>query len=104
MNQRRTFLPVVALLALTGVTLFFLWPRETRLRLRIVRRDEENGKPVVFFRVEGSGQRRIIITEVHQIVGETWQIPSWASQRSPLSDPMKAGKKFGVLAPRNTSV
>jgi hypothetical protein len=100
--SRRKILLVVTSLLLLGATVFLLWPREAGLRLKIVRQTVENGKPVVFFRVEGNG--RIIITDVNQITGDAWQVPMWASQGPPFDGLTTRRKEFGVIAPRNTLV
>jgi len=102
--SRRNILFVVTSLFLIGGTVFFVWPREASLRLQVVRLTKENGQQVVFFKVEGHGQRRIIITDVQQIIGDTGQVPMWASPGPPLGDLSTRRKEFGVIAPRDTSL
>ena len=106
--KRPTILTTVFVgVVLLAVVFYFLWPTLNGgplLRLKIVGRAVENGREVVFFRLEGEGQRRVIITDVHQISGVTWQAPLWASQGPPLNDVSKGRKQFGVLAPKNISV
>jgi hypothetical protein len=123
---------------------FLVWPHSTNaalLRLKIVRQTVEEGKPVVFFRVEVAHSRRIQIRDVERVtpnktdspyeeLGITYSRPTptpelafgafsntaslglmkpskafWApSQASPLLDPSKGRREFGVLVPTKAAV
>jgi hypothetical protein len=109
--------------------------------LKIVRRTVEEGKPVVFFRVEVADNRRTQIKDVEKVVGDSSEGPFegfhityfnsnmapvstiaaspvkaslglleptsnfWApSQSSPLLDPSKGRREFGVLVPTNAAI
>jgi len=107
MKRRLVSFAILGGLGLAVGFVSFIWPRHARdplLRLKVVRQIVEKGKPVVFFRVEGGGRRRVIITEVQQIVGERWQAPSWASKGPPLAGPLNGRNEFGVLCPTNPFV
>jgi hypothetical protein len=122
LNRRHTFLLVVILMALAGGMVFFLWPKQTDqplLRLKIVRRTEEQGKPVVFFRVEVADRRRMLIMSVERILGDISEGPlvrgsrnspahpreAWApSQGWPIGDPKQGREEFGILVPTNAAV
>jgi len=111
-------LAVVGLLLACAVVLF--WPRQSeypRVRLKMVRRGIEQGKPVVFFRIDGTGDRRIQIALIAKISGNWDTLEStvtcvpptqatnfWApSQVSPIMNVGIGRKEFGIIAPTNTS-
>ena len=68
MNRRHMMLAVVGLALVCGLV-FFAWSKKAdqRLRLKIVRTAIEQGKPVVFFRVEGNTNQRIQIHAVEKV-------------------------------------
>jgi len=56
MNRRRTLLPAILGLLLACGVVFLFWPKKSDqpvLRLKIVGQALEQGKPVVFFRLDG---------------------------------------------------
>jgi hypothetical protein len=60
MKRRTRLVVVLAALGLVVGLAWFNWPRHAEgplLRLKIVRQTEEQGKPVVFFRVEVAEHR-----------------------------------------------
>ena len=107
----------VGLLAVAAV-LWVVWPRSAKepvFRLLVVREAVEQGKAVVFFRVEVPDRRRIQLSGAQRVAGNKtndWrEFPPngsngfWApSQAWPMGDPAKALKPLGILAPTNTSV
>jgi hypothetical protein len=114
MKARRAILFIIV-----GFVLAFLfWPKKShqQLRLKVLRRGIEQGKPVAFFRVEGAQGRRIKIIDVKTVSGNTSEGPSsgstgllgprvlrtnfWAgSSPMPMFDLRKARGEFGVVAP-----
>src|SRR5690349_21504728 len=118
--MKRYILTVVALVGLVvalGLA-WFIWPRHVKgslLRLKIVRRTIEQGKPVVFFRIEVADRRDICIVWVEKLMGTNSEGMSlhlgskqdfWApSQLWPnlIGHPEMARKEFGVLAPTNAA-
>jgi hypothetical protein len=116
MKPRQAILATAALIVAGGLA-FVLWPKNAHrplFRLAIVRRAEEQGKPVVFFRIVAADRRRFQITGVQRVYADRKDDPSqfpegtygfWApSQAWPIGDPRKAQKEFGVLAPTNAPV
>lgn len=124
MNRRRTLLLVIVGLGLAGGLAFLFWPKQSdqpQVHLKIVNRAVEQGRQVVFFRVEGAGSRRIQIVWVGRIIGD-WRtrcsletdvtgVPPkpatnfWApSQVSPIMNLRSGRKEFGIMAPTNASV
>ena len=115
MNRRRTLLLSVVGLGLVGGVVFLCWPKKSDqpLRLKIVGRAVEQGKQVVFFRVESADRRRMRIDKVERaLFGGATDNPFersvqeaksfWApSQVSPLDDQSKSRDEFGVLEPPN---
>jgi hypothetical protein len=114
MNRNQIASAAIVFLAL-GVA-FYAWPRNSehpKVRLIVVRRTIEQGKPVVFFRLELADKRRIQIDKVKRVLfggaSDSPYEPSvqaansfWApSQSSPLNDPSKGRDTFGVLEPPN---
>jgi len=76
MNRPKIFL-VLGLLVLMGGFLFLLWPHKTTkplLRLKIVRQTKENGRPVVFFRVQATDHRRIVLDRIERVIGERAEV------------------------------
>ena len=88
--------------------------------MKIVGRAVEQGKQIVFLRVEGAGSRRIQIAWVARIIGD-WHTGSlefpvtglppkpatnfWApSQASPIMNLHIGRKEFGMIAPTNASI
>ncbi len=69
MNRRRALLLSVIGLGLLGGVVFLCWPKKSdkQLRLKIVRTGIEQGKPVVFFRLEGDANLRIQIHAVEKV-------------------------------------
>jgi hypothetical protein len=125
MNRRLTLLLVVVGLALAGGLVFLFWPKQSDrplVRLKIVRRAVEQGKPVVFFRVETADSRRIQIAMVAKIIGDqrTGSVeyavsgplskpkPAmnfWApSQASPIMSLRSRRSEFGIVVPTNASI
>jgi len=106
---------VFAVLLFVGIG-FLALPHSSNdplLRLKIVRQTVDQGKPVVFFRVERPGRKRIRIKQVDKIIGDRMEgfDPRTStkdffapSQESPVDNPMKSRKDLGVLAPTNASV
>jgi hypothetical protein len=118
MNRRRTLLLVIVGLGLGCGILFLFWRQSAQsLHLRIVRRAVEQGKPVVFFRVEGVENRWVAINDVFKIEGDKIEgtlveetggllarAPDfWAPSQAeiPLADMHAGRKEFGVTAPTN---
>jgi hypothetical protein len=122
MRRRLVIIPVLGLAV--GLA-WLIWPRHTNdplLRLKIVRQTVENGKPVVLFRVEVGESRRITICGAERVTGDRVEGPLdfsemrstglpkpvagfWAaSQSSPMYDPRKGWREFGVVAPMNAPV
>jgi hypothetical protein len=122
MKRNRMLLLVIAFLVLSVGVMFWLRSRGTNqhlLRLRIVRRTEDQGKPVVFFRVEGANNRRLVIDDVIKVSGNTTEEPFfhdtlgvlqpahefWGpSQTLPIGDSNESRKEFAVLAPTTAPV
>jgi hypothetical protein len=113
MKRPRTLLFAVAGLVLAcGVVVGILfWPKKSEqpFRLSIVRTGIEQGKPVVFFRVEGDEGRRILIVNVQGLIEDTVQTPFspgfWSmSGYAGIGNPNKGRDEFGVLAPTNCPV
>src|SRR5579859_7273898 len=112
MNRCRRLLLLVVGLVLGGMG-FMLWSKKTQplLRLQIVKQSIEQGKPVVFFRLDGDSNLRILIHGVEKVTGaaldgrydspvsskDIWapcQLSHWAF----------AGQDFGVLALTNVPI
>src|SRR5579864_9080115 len=107
MKRGTLFVAVLAALILVVGLTWFLWPRNVSrplLRLKVVRQTVEQGKSVVFFRIEVADRRRIQITGAERVVSDvaesSWQgerdsrgfplvtVGFWApSQGSPTGDP-----------------
>ena len=97
--------------------------KTTPFRLKIVRQTVEQGKPVVYFRVEGGEGKRIFLGNFERVYDDTIDGAAdrisvlralnkeshlltdgfWApSQRLPMHEqPSNARKEFGVLTPRH---
>lgn len=98
------------------------WPRHTKgpvLRLGIVKNTQEQGKPVVFFRIDVADNRRLRLEFVERIVGERIEGPlMWVSGPKPITSPgfwapsqksilhelTRGPVEFAVLAPTNAPV
>ncbi len=121
LKRRLFFFAVLATLIGSAVFLLAHSSSPQPFRLRIVRRATDQGKPVVYFRVEGGGHLRIQITNVERIVREnvegrylefdppkgsaTVRPDFWApSQGSPTGDPIHGRNEFGVVVPTNAPV
>jgi hypothetical protein len=74
MNTRRTILLIiVGFMLACGLALLF-GPKNSKqpqVRLRIVRRLTEQGRPVVFFRLDGDANLRILIHGVEKVGGDS---------------------------------
>jgi len=71
MKPRTRLTVVLAVLAVAVDLAWSFWPRDTEaavLRLKIVKQTTEQGKPVVFFRVEGAQGQRIRMGRVWRIL------------------------------------
>lgn len=122
MKRRLIFISILVLgLALS--TLWF-WPPQIGgplFRLKVVRATQEQGKSVVFFRIEGGGFRRIRIDDAERLAGNitdgafdasperslTNKHASlfWTpSQQWPIGDTAQGRREFGVLAPTKPCV
>jgi len=116
-NRRWVWLALGGLV-LIGCCALLLHPNEkqqTPLRLVVVRQTLEQGKPVVYFRVEGPRQPKLQIAGVQRVVGDKVDEPVehplgltvvnkdfWApSQNFPIGDTRKARQEFGVVTPTN---
>jgi hypothetical protein len=72
MNRRRTLLLVTVGLALVCGLAFLFWPEQPHqpmVALKIVRRAVEQGKPVVFFRLDGDANLEVLIHGVEKVTG-----------------------------------
>jgi hypothetical protein len=110
MVRRLTSLTVVVGAVVCGL-IALIRTKGPLAQLRIVRFAIEQGKPVVFFQVEGAKGRRLAIFNVVKIEGDGTlvQKPSgsfapasdfWApNQTSPLGISDKGRSEFGVIAP-----
>src|SRR5579859_4880074 len=130
MNRCRRLLLLVVGLVLGGMG-FMLWSKKTQplLRLQIVKQSIEQGKPVVFFRLDGDANLRILIHGVEKVTGaaldgrydspvsskDIWGpglLQAWADVAgqdnfwapSQLSHWAFAGQDFGVLALTNVPI
>lgn len=124
-------LVVVIGLALAGGVVLVLWSKKSDqpVHLKIVRMGTEQGKPVVFFRVEGDANLRILIHAVEKVTRagldgrydlpviskDVWapgQLQEWGEVAgqddfwAPSQTPhwAFAGQDFGVLAPTNVPI
>jgi hypothetical protein len=124
MKGRTLYVSILAAVALAISLAWFFWPRHINgplLRLKIVRQTVEQGRPVVFFRVEVADHRRIQITGAEKVLGNvterSWDeekdsrgLPKvakdfWApSLGSPTGNPKIGRKQFGVQAPTNAPI
>src|ERR1041384_6278724 len=117
--NRRTVILAFSLLVAIGSLVCLQWPPEKNppsYRLKIVRQAKEQGKSVVFFRVEGGNNRQRIQIKnvVRDAVGTTdgaFDVSPgqtngfWApSHVWPIDDPGKGRKEFGVLVPTKAPV
>jgi hypothetical protein len=121
----RAVMIVLGFLALIGALTCLFWSHKSRpsaSRLSILRQGSENGRPVVFFRVQVPDQRRIMIVGAERVIREkaeeAFQLDPFRSpplQRvtssfwststpNPGFEPEKGRKEFGVLAPWNDPV
>jgi hypothetical protein len=137
MKGRTLWALIVAALVVVVAAGWFFLLRHSKgplLRLKIVRQTVENGRQVVFFRVDVAGSRRITICDVERVIPiekdgpaepSDWALeilrkegspfqpgdqskPAkdfWASMHQwPMWDPAKGCKEFGVLAPKTAAV
>lgn len=123
MNRTRTSLLAIVGLALVAGSVFLFWQRQsasTLVRLRVVRRAVEEGKPVVFFRVECAEKRLVLIAHVFKVEGDGIEDSFirgtngllvrnpdfWAPSQlaAPMGDSDASPKEFGVIAPANMPV
>ena len=65
--KRRKALWIVGLLAVVVGVIFLLPRKPTPFRLKIVRQAVEQGKPAVYFQVEGGPPRLIAITHLRRV-------------------------------------
>jgi hypothetical protein len=94
-------------------------PRERPIYLKIARRSVEQGKPVVYFRLQGTNSGALGISQVTKIgpfkpqpametVGDIGfpAVDFWApfQVEDPISRPESMQNEFGVLAPTNSGV
>lgn len=110
MNRRCTLLLVIVGLGLAGGLVFLFWRQSAQpLHIKVVRRAVEYGKPVAFFRVEGNGGRRILITEVERVMEDETSVKDFLLS-SPFialgsfGDPGKSRKEFSMPTPPQTRV
>ena len=102
--KRRMVIVALSLSVLTGVLIFSLLRRETNQprRLEAVRQGNERGKPVVFFRIEGGGGKKVQISEAwigNPTLGFEYR-GIWAAWHpSVLDASIKVGQEFTVPAP-----
>jgi hypothetical protein len=117
--NRRTVLVGAALLLLVVAGVFFIWPRETgepKFRLKTVRHSQEQGNPVVFFRIVGPRRPQIQVTNIRRVREGTMTpqyIPEFDAvsavlwtpyQKWPFTDPKDARKEFWIMVPNNAAV
>ena len=116
MNRRRTLLLVIFGLGLAGGLAFLFWSKQSvqPVRLKIVRRAFEQGKQVVFFRVEVADGRQIQIRWAEKVVGDKIELPFtpqpsgtvkpaidfWSSTQA---WPIVPGQEFGVVVPTSVA-
>jgi hypothetical protein len=85
------------------------------LRLKVMSQTVDQGKPVVFFRVEGGTNRRIALSRVSRVIVE--KSNSWTLSTAheldefagllppgPIDVPNLARKGFGVFVPTNAGI
>jgi hypothetical protein len=104
MKRRRVFVGVLAVLVLAAGLGWFLWPRDTSIphfRIKITRQTVEQGKPVVWFCVQGGGGIQFQLVDVERIAGELNEGP-FEGARLSYDSPFSSGPKFGLLPPKVT--
>jgi hypothetical protein len=120
MNRHRTLLLVIVGLGLACGIEFLLWSKKTSLvELKIVRRAVEQGRSVVFFRVNGAEKGLMVIDGVYKIEdgkvkerlvrGADGLFGRWGDFSplaiiDPLDDTNRERREFGVIAPTNVPV
>jgi hypothetical protein len=110
MNRRRATLLVIVIFALAGGLVFPFSSKQSNqpmLRLSIVRRAVEEGEPVVFFRVEANGGRRLLITNFERVMEDgtsVFRLSSPIIRLGPLGDPRESRKEFKMPAPPQTRI
>lgn len=113
-RRKIIFVAGVMLLAFLAI---WLWPRDSRqplLRLVVVRRIKESGKPLVVLRVKVADGRRIQLTGACRLIDgqpeesnrtdQTWGGLWTLSHGSPLGNPTTGRNEFYVCEPTNASV
>ena len=107
MKRRRIWF-VIGLLGSAGLVVFLLWPsKPTPFGLKIVRQSREQGKAVVYFRVEG-GKPKMLINRIVKVVDGAERDPVNMdnfysfSKAWPLGEPGLARKEFGIFPPTNS--
>jgi len=102
MRRPRALVAVfTALMVVVGVG-WLIWFRQAKdvFELKVVRQTLEDGRPVVYFRVEGGEGRRIQIGEIEQLAGD--RVLQWADLLAVYRDPRTAGRKdLRLVAPTN---
>lgn len=112
-TARATLIVIVGMVGLCAmVFLFWVAQPDQPAHLKIVNRTFEQGKPVVFFRIDGEHSRHFRIAYVEKVkFGGATERPFesarpvndfWApSQSLPLDDERRSREPFGVIEPSN---
>lgn len=115
-HVQRKIIFVAGVMLLASLAIWF-WPRDSRqplLRLVVVRRIKESGKPIVVLRVKVADGRRIQIGGACRLINGEPQEPNRTDQTwgglwtlahgSPLGNPTTGRNEFYVCEPTNASV
>ncbi len=112
--KRRKLVLVLALSVLLGLLVLFFWPYSAGppvCHLKIIRQTVQQGKTVVFFRVEGAKGRRIRFDHVEKVTAGATNEPvdmtgffAIGSKAWPLGDVRQIRREFGIPAPTNPAV